>query len=190
MYVHRYVTNNIFYSFASFVCNAYWNMHIYVPGNVCVRVWKSTWAGGESICVLTFSLTIIFVPLFQVSPSHAYFSRWWSRVRSSPPISASHYGFDEWVHKKKRKEKRSVIINFEHLFFLSTLRKIAEVVDRCFYEILSNHYACPIKYSFISALTQFAWLNDFKLRKNHHRVMISYKIISNNGIQLIYTMDL
>lgn len=37
MYVHRYVTNNIFYSFASFVCNAYWNMHIYVPGMyVCV----------------------------------------------------------------------------------------------------------------------------------------------------------
>jgi len=33
----------------------------------------------------------------------------------------------------------------------------------------------------LSTHSQFAWLNDFKLRKNHHRVMISYKIISNNG---------
>lgn len=126
--------------------------HAYLcPGDVCVRVWKSTWAGSESICVLTFSLTIIFVPLFQVSP-HAYFNRWWSRVRSPPPISASRHGFDEWVRKKKSEEKRSAIINFEHLFFEYDA-KIAEVVDRCFYEILSNHYACPIKYSFISALT-------------------------------------
>lgn len=84
----------------------------------CMR--KSTWTGGESICLLTFSLTIIFVPLFQVSPPHAYFCRWWSRVRSSPPISASRHGFDEWVCKKikKKKTKNAIraIINLERLF--------------------------------------------------------------------------
>lgn len=70
---------------------------------MCMKIHQRV---ANSICVLTPTLTIIFVPLFQVSPLHAYFSRWF-RVHSPTPISAD---LSEFI-KKKKKDSRSLILS-------------------------------------------------------------------------------
>lgn len=66
---------------------------------MCMKIHQRV---ANSICVLTSTLTIIFVPLFQVSPLHAYFSR----VRSPTPISA-----DLMSKFTKKKDSRSLILS-------------------------------------------------------------------------------